>query len=239
MSMFGAEYGVPGAVLAPGRLLVARCVVKDDEMPKQVYLIRHGETEGTLAGRVMGSTDLPLAAQGRDHVQRLAELLQPRLLTSGAGTWCVASPLLRARQTAEVVAGCLGLPVSTDADLREIDFGAWEGLTSAEVEERFPGAQARLASPQDDAGFPGGESLCEFDRRVGRALDRILGHPAQTALVFAHGGVIRSLACALLGLGQERLWLLNVQPASVMRIDLFDGGAMLSELWAASDRGAD
>ena len=208
-------------------------------MPKQIYLIRHGETEGTLAGRVMGSTDLPLAAEGRGHVQRLAELLLPRLLMTGAGTWCVTSPLLRARQTAETVAGAVGLPVSTDADLREIDFGAWEGLTPAEVEERFPGAQARLATPQDDAGFPGGESLREFDRRVGHALDRILGHAAQTVLVFAHGGVIRSLACGLLGLGQERLWLFNVQPASVMRIDLFDEGASLSELWAASDREAD
>jgi broad specificity phosphatase PhoE len=208
-------------------------------MPKRVYLIRHGETEGTVAGRLLGSTDLPLTAKGMSQVRRVAELLPSRVMAQGTGTWCVASPLLRAQQTAEAIAGHFGLPVSTDPDLREMDFGAWEGLTAAEVEERFPGEQAQWASPTDESAFPGGERLREFDQRIARVLGRILGHEAEVVLVFAHGGAIRALACGLLGLGRDRFWLFDVRPASVMRIDLFDRAAMLSELWSVSDREAD
>ena len=208
-------------------------------MAKQVYLIRHGETESNAAGRFVGSTDLPLNSRGLLQVRRLAELLPAGLGAVGAGIRCVASPLLRAQQTAATVAGHFGLPVSTDADLREIDFGAWEGLTAEEIEARFPGALAEWTSPKDDTTFPDGESLREFDRRVSRALARILREEAEAVLVFAHGGVVRALVCELLGLGREGFWLLAVQPASVARVDLFEGGAVLAELWSVVDREAD
>ncbi|OFW61743.1 MAG: hypothetical protein A2133_06335 [Actinobacteria bacterium RBG_16_64_13] len=204
-------------------------------MPKRVYLIRHGETEGNAAGHFLGSTDLPLNPRGMGQVRRLAELLPAGLFAPGAGTWCVASPLLRAQQTAEAVAGCRGLAIDTDADLREIDFGAWEGLTAGEIEVRSPGALDQWASPTGGTTFPEGESLGDFERRVARVRDRILGQQAEAALVFAHGGVVRALSCALLGLGRESFWLLDVQPASVVRLDLFDGGAVLSGLWSVAD----
>jgi alpha-ribazole phosphatase len=207
--------------------------------PKQVYLIRHGETEGTATGRFSGSTDLPLTPRGLSQVGRLAESLPGCLLDPGAGTWCVASPLLRAQQTAKAVAGRRGLPVATDADLREMDFGAWEGLTTEEIETRFPGALDRWASPTDNTAFPGGESLADFDRRIARVRDRILRQQAEVVLVFAHGGVVRALICGLLGLGREAFWLFDVRPASLVRIDVFEGGAVLSELWAVSDEEAD
>jgi alpha-ribazole phosphatase len=204
-------------------------------MPKRIYLIRHGETEGNAAGRFVGSTDLPLSPRGMRQVRCLGELLPAGLGAPDAGTWCVASPLLRAQQTAGVVAAHLGLSVNTDADLREIDFGAWEGLTAEEIERRFPGALAGWASPGDEAAYPEGESLRDFDRRMARALDRILEQPAQTALVFAHGGVVRALICSLLGLGREGFWLFDVRPACVARVDLHEGQAVLSELWSAGD----
>jgi broad specificity phosphatase PhoE len=208
-------------------------------MPKRVYLIRHGETEGNATGRFSGSTDLPLSPRGMGQVRRLAELLPDHLLAPGSGTWCVASPLLRAQQTAEAVAGCRGLSVGTDADLREMDFGAWEGLTADEIDVQFPGALGQWLTPTDDTTFPEGESLGEFNQRIGRARDRILEQQAETVLVFAHGGVVRGLICALLGLGRESFWLFDVRPASVARIDLFEGGAVLSELWSVPDEEAD
>ncbi len=206
-------------------------------MPKRVYLIRHGETEGTSAGRFLGSTDLPLNARGRRQVERLAESLPPGLFEPGAGTWCVASPLLRAQQTAEAVAGRRGLLLETDPDLREMDFGVWEGLTAEEIEQEFPAALQQWISPTKDTCFPGGESLGQFDERVARALARIVSHEAEEALVFTHGGVVRGLTCGLLGLGRDGFWLFDVQPASVVRIDISEGGAVLSELWAAGDGG--
>jgi len=128
-------------------------------MPRRIYLIRHGETEGTAEGRMLGSTDQPLSDRGSRQIWRLAELLGPSLRGSGGAAWCVASPLLRAQQTAQGVAGPSGLTIGTDPDLREIDFGAWEGLTSDEVEARFPGEQARWLLPAGDTAFPEGESL--------------------------------------------------------------------------------
>lgn len=208
-------------------------------MPKRVYLIRHGETEGNAAGRFVGSIDMPLSARGTRQVRRLAELLHAGLGTAGAETYCVASPLLRAQQTAAAVAGRLGLAVSTDADLREIDFGAWEGLTAEEIEKQSPGALALWESPTDETAFPGGESLRDFDRRIARALGRILGEPAETVLVFAHGGVVRALICELLGLGREGFWLFEVRPACVARVDVHKEHAVLSELWSAGDGDAD
>jgi broad specificity phosphatase PhoE len=205
-------------------------------MPKRIYLIRHGETEGSISGRFLGSTDLPLTARGSSQVRRLANLLPARLLVPGAPTWCVASPLLRAQQTAEAVAGRAGLPVSTDVDLREMDFGDWEGLTAEEIETRSPGALDQWASPGDGTAFPGGESLGQFDERIARARNRIVERQSETVLVFAHGGVVRALVCGLLGLGRESFWLFDVQPASVVRVDLFEGGALLSELWSVDDR---
>ncbi len=207
-------------------------------MPKRVYLIRHGEAEGTNEGRLLGSTDAHLTPRGLSQVRRLAELLPASLGASGARTWCVASPLTRAQQTAAAVAERFGLPVTTDPDLREMDFGDWEGLTTREVEERYPGQQALWASPAPDAAFPGGESLCDFDARIVCALERIRGLVAEAVLVCAHGGAIRALACGLLRLDRDNFWLFNVQPASVMRIDVFEGGSVLSELWSVSDREA-
>lgn len=208
-------------------------------MPKRVYLIRHGETEGTADGVLLGSTDRPLNARGADQVRRLAELLPAGLLRPGAATWCVASPLLRARQTAEGVVGPAGLAVSIDPDLREMDFGAWEGLTNAEIEARFPGAQSVWASPTAETAFPEGESLGAFGERVARARGRILERPEDVVMVFTHGGVVRELVCGLLGLGHGGYWLIAVQPASVVRIDVYgDGGpgaAALAELWSVAD----
>jgi len=202
---------------------------------KRVYLIRHGETDGTAEGRFLGSTDLPLNLRGAEQVRRLVSLLPAGLFAPGARTWCISSPLRRARQTAEAVAGRAGLPVVIDADLSEIDFGDWEGLTAAEVEARSPGALEGWRSPDDDAGFPGGETLREFDRRVARGRERILEQEAEAVLVFTHGGVVRGLACGLLGLGREGFWLFDVRPASVTRVDVFAGGATLSGLWSVED----
>jgi len=206
------------------------------EMPKRVYLIRHGETEHNIGRRFLGSTDVPLTPRGLEQVRRLAELLPARLLTPVGSTWCVASPLLRAQQTADAVAGRLGLEFATDTDLREMDFGAWEGLNSQEIEARFPGALEEWMSLTDQAAFPGGESFGEFEERVARAQARIVARQADSVLVFAHGGVVRALLCGLLNLGRECFWAFDVRPASLVRVDVFEKGALLAELWSVDDR---
>ena len=95
-----------------------------------VLLLRHGETEWSLTGRHTGLTDVPLTDEGR----RVAASLEARLAPLEP-VLVLASPLARARETAEIVAEALGLPVERRPALREVDVGSWQGLTRDEVEE--------------------------------------------------------------------------------------------------------
>lgn len=178
----------------------------------EVLLIRHGETGQEYRGRYVGRMDPPLSTTGLEHaaaLRRHIELLH-------AGTTCLASPSLRARQTAAAA----GLDATFDEDLREIDFGEWEGLRFAKIAEADPEAVDRWAKLDPEFRFPGGESLTEFDARVRRVAERLAAGPPRRVAVVTHGGVIRALVCHWLGLPPEAHLLLEVSPASVTRVRL-------------------
>src|SRR5512139_4231488 len=145
----------PGRVGRP-RCLGRRCRVDSRARAvtphRHLLLARHGETDWNAAGRWQGHTDIPLNEIGRAQAAALAD----RLRSEGIGA-VVTSDLSRARHTAEIVAGALGVPVAlVDPGLREQRFGSFEGLTPRECEERYPGDWARyVADPR--AGPPGGE----------------------------------------------------------------------------------
>jgi len=156
--------------------------------------------------------DPPLSTIGLEHaaaLRRHIELLHAR-------TTCLASPSLRARQTA----ASAGLDATFDEDLREIDFGEWEGLRFAEIAEAYPDSVDRWAKLDPEFRFPGGESLTEFDARVRRVAERLAAGPPRRVAVVTHGGVIRALVCHWLGLPPEAHLLLEVSPASVTRVRL-------------------
>ncbi len=145
-----------------------------------LLLVRHGETDWNAAGRLQGQTDTLLTDHGRRQARKLAE----ELACDGIDA-VYASDLARARETAEIVAARLGLPIVLDPDLRERDWGSWEGLTSAER----------------DAVELVGESAQAHRERVLRALRRIaLDHPGQRVLVVTHGGSLRRVQAATLGI---------------------------------------
>jgi probable phosphoglycerate mutase len=159
---------------------------------QELFLARHGETDWNVAGRWQGHTDVPLNATGRAQALALAERLR------GEGISAVAtSDLARARTTAELVAGALGLEVTlVDPDLREQRFGRFEGLTPRECEERFPGDWARYAT-DPRAGPPGGESRAALLERVLRAVHRAAARLSSPPLVVTHGGAMRALLAAI------------------------------------------
>jgi len=160
----------------------------------------------------VGRMDPPLSTIGLEHaaaLRRHIELLHAR-------TTCLASPSLRARQTA----ASAGLDATFDEDLREIDFGEWEGLRFAEIAEAYPDSVDRWAKLDPEFRFPGGESLTEFDARVRRVAERLAAGPPRRVAVVTHGGVIRALVCHWLGLPPEAHLLLEVSPASVTRVRL-------------------
>jgi broad specificity phosphatase PhoE len=146
-----------------------------------LLLVRHGETDWNADGRLQGQTDRPLNDFGRRQARQLAKELADEELEA-----IYASDLVRARETADVVGDRLGLPVVLDADLREKDWGTWEGLTAAE---------------RDRVEFVG-ESTEEHQERILSALRRIADHHPDGGrlLVVTHGGSIRRVQTAALGL---------------------------------------
>jgi 2,3-bisphosphoglycerate-dependent phosphoglycerate mutase len=144
----------------------------------EILLVRHGETDWNRDGRFQGWADPPLNERGREQARALARTLAGERIDA-----VYASDLRRARETAEILAEPHGAPVVVDADLREIDVGSWSGLTRAEIEERFPGADHH-----------DGESREAHQARVVAAVERLArDHPGERILLVSHGGSLRAL----------------------------------------------
>jgi broad specificity phosphatase PhoE len=173
----------------------------------------------------VGSTDVPLDAGGKRQANALAALLG-----KSRAERCFSSPLRRAMETAEAAAAPLGLTVETDLDLREIDFGLWEGRTFEEIQQSDPQAVSDWATNPTEFAFPGGEAVRDFVARVSRAADRMAADPAEVVLAVTHGGVVRAAICHLLGLPVHNYVLFDVGPASLTAIELFDGKGVLTGL---------
>jgi probable phosphoglycerate mutase len=166
----------------------------------ELWLVRHGETEWTVSKKHTGSTDIPLTPEGEEQARGLAAVLAQH---SFAGVF--TSPLQRARRTAEIA----GFPDAVvDEQLVELDYGEYEGRTTAEIrEERSDWFLWR-------DGFPGGESIEDAGRRADQVLERL--EPVDgDVLLFGHGHFSRVLGARLLGLPASDGRLLILGPASL------------------------
>jgi broad specificity phosphatase PhoE/ribonuclease HI len=173
------------------------------------HLLRHGRTEHTPERRYSGRNDLPLSATGRAEAEAAAK----RAGELGIEV-VVSSPLRRARETAEVVAAALGLPVQVDDDLVELDFGRLEGLTADEARAKHPLATRRFFEDVTVAA-PDGESVADVSVRVGRARARILReHAGKTVLVVSHVTPIKLLLAAGLDVPDDVVHRVFLEAAS-------------------------
>jgi broad specificity phosphatase PhoE len=160
-----------------------------------LYFLRHGETDWNVAGRLQGEQDIPLNAQGRRQATACGEILRDLLAHDGHAPTAlpyVASPLIRARETMELMRAALGLPVAsyrTDPRLREVGFGQWEGFTWRELRRTVPAAVA--ARERDKWRFvpPDGESYAQMAQRMGEWQASLQGN----TVAVAHGGTARAL----------------------------------------------
>jgi broad specificity phosphatase PhoE len=159
---------------------------------RRLVMLRHGETVGNSSERFHGAADVPLSDAGRGQLRAAARGLRQEFFDL-----VVASPLRRSWEGAVLVAG--GAPVLIEDGLREIDFGRWEGLTAAEIEQRDPVLFREWRARKPGFEYPGGEIRAEFRGRVLRAFDRIQASGAESALLVVHKGVIRTLAEQLTG----------------------------------------
>ncbi|MFE5117999.1 bifunctional RNase H/acid phosphatase [Streptomyces sp. NPDC056669] len=195
--------------------------------PATFVLLRHGETPLTPEKRFSGSggTDPGLSDVGRHQAERVAAALAAR----GTIQAIVTSPLRRCRETADAVARRLGLDVRVEEGLRETDFGAWEGLTFAEVKERYPDdLEAWLASTKV-APTGGGESFATVTRRVALARDKLIArYTGRTVLLVTHVTPIKTLVRLALGAPPETLFRMELSAASLSAVAYYaDGNASL------------
>jgi 2,3-bisphosphoglycerate-dependent phosphoglycerate mutase/probable phosphoglycerate mutase len=170
---------------------------------RRLILLRHGQTDYNVAGRMQGHLDSVLTSLGHDQADAVAPLL------AGLGPdRVVSSDLRRAVDTAEVVGAACGLPVKFDARLRETHLGRWQGRTVAEIDHDYPGAIALWRSDPTWAP-PGGESRVAVVARSRPVVDELDAEFADspttstTVLLVAHGGLIAGLVTGLLELPTE------------------------------------
>src|SRR5882757_765162 len=184
-------------------------------------LLRHAQTPHTVQRRFSGgATDPPLTEIGEQQ----ANVTARHLSTAGRLDLIVSSPLLRARQTAAAAGAALAVDVVVDEDLRECNFGVWDGLTFEEVREGWPEEIAAwLASPA--LAPPGGESLREVAARVSNAQERMLDrHAGQNLLVVAHVSPIKMLIRFALDGPEHLIHKLQLAPASLSTVAWYGDG---------------
>ncbi len=156
--------------------------------------LRHGESVGNAEDRFQGQHDFPLTEKGQAQARALAEAWQAAGLHFDR---CVSSPLLRARQTAEIVTAALDAPLEFDPDWMEINNGLLAGLTDDQAAEVAPRPQ--FMTPYTHFGKTG-ESRWEVYLRAGGALQRLLDRPPGSCLVVSHGGILNLTLHAILGI---------------------------------------
>lgn len=183
----------------------------------RLLLVRHGETTWNAEGRIQGHMNSDLSPLGRAQ----AEVLKHRLKRIHPAA-IYSSDLSRAMETIRPTAELLGVPVVPRTDLREKCFGEWEGLSPADVEERYPGEWSRYRSHFNlDYEIPGGETWDEVRIRVETACRYILQqHDAgDTVIITGHGGSLRPIILYALRAPMSCLYHMSVDNAGVTCLD--------------------
>jgi alpha-ribazole phosphatase len=194
----------------------------------RLVLVRHAEAEEAVRGRVYGSLDVGLSERGRAQAHQLAQALG-----SVPVTQVVASPRLRALDTAAPIASALRLPVRCDERLRELDFGELEGRTYDEIAATLPELYAQWMRMPTAVRFPGGESYEDLRARAVAAVTELRSaHDGETVIVVTHGGIVRATVADALGVPAERIFRLTVEPASVAVIEWLEDVPLLRSLGA-------
>lgn len=197
----------------------------------EILLIRHGETAWNAERRLQGHLDIPLNEEGQRQAAALA-----RALAGETVDMIISSDLCRAASTAQAVADVLGLPLKTDATLRERCFGAFEGLLYDELETHFPQAYAQWRVRDPHARYPDGErraeTFAEFAQRAVDAVSRIAEmHRGKRIVIVSHGGVLDAVYRAAHGIDITAPRNFDVLNASINRVQ-WDGQGLTVLRWS-------
>lgn len=183
-------------------------------MKTLLYLLRHGATAANLASPPIlqgRGQNLPLARLGIRQAEATRDFLAVRPIDH-----CYSSPMLRALQTATIVAAPHGLSPMPLDNLTECDVGEWEGLDWPTIRQKNPEAYDRFMSRPGDSGYPGGESFNDVYRRVHATIEELFtAHEGESILVVGHHVVNRTYLAGLLGLGPNQARLVTLDNCGI------------------------
>jgi broad specificity phosphatase PhoE len=186
-----------------------------------VVLVRHATAEGQ--GGFLGQRDAPLSAIGRRQLPALVDKLRAHAIEA---IYC--SDLSRTKTTAAAVARRRSVTLEIRPQLREMDFGRWEGLSWDDVVKQFPRTARRWLTERTYPSVPGGEPIRHFKKRVTEELKQIVAtNPGRSVVVVTHAGVIRVALGTALGLDDRHLFRVAQPPCAVNVIDYFRGGVIV------------
>ncbi|WP_151191739.1 alpha-ribazole phosphatase [Desulfotomaculum copahuensis] len=181
----------------------------------RIFLVRHGETAWNAKLRFQGHVDVPLSGRGREQARALAVRLEKENFAAA-----YASDLGRAVETAGILTVPHNLAVQQLTGLREINFGAWEGLTAEQIRARYDKEIRQWWDKPLQTRIPGGETLSEVAARVTAEIRRIVeNRPGEQVLVVCHGGPIRTIVASILGMDLNQYWRLRLDNACLSIID--------------------
>ncbi len=186
----------------------------------RLYLVRHGWTAWHTEQRVAGRSDVPLDARGEAEAQAAGNWLAARI--DGSSTVIVSSPVMRARQTAERIAGCLQpqKQVVLDDGLAETLVGRWEGMLVGDIQNHDPQWPAFFQSPAHFR-FPGGELLEDVRLRAVAAVDALMGTEGRrAAIIVAHADTLRCIIAHYLGLSLDYAYRMRLACGSISRLSV-------------------
>lgn len=171
----------------------------------KIIFVRHGQTEWNVLGRYQGQTDVALSPLGIEQAEKLAAHFPVDKIEA-----VYSSDLARAMTTARCVADRFGLTVEPRPELRELNFGDWEGLTYDEIVAKWPDALENFFQHPDVLEIPHGESFPKLRERALACVEEIVSrHPDQTVAVFAHGAILRTILTAALHMDLQYVWTIR------------------------------
>lgn len=199
---------------------------------QQIFLVRHGETQWNAERRLQGQSNSPLTSQGEQQAKRVGERL-----TSYGITHIISSDLGRARQTADIIAECIGCPVTTDSRLRELNMGVLETRKLSELSTEEEQWRHSLINGTPDGRIPGGESMAEAAARMQQALNACRELPeGSRALLVSHGMALGTLLNTLLGLPAWAERRIRLRNGSLSRVD-YQQSPWLADGWVVETAG--
>lgn len=185
----------------------------------KIILIRHGETDWNKEQVFRGKIDVPLNTRGSAQAHAVGAALQEVVIDA-----LYASPLVRAYETARVLAEGRNVEIGAEEGLSDIDFGLWQGVPKEKVRETYPDLYATWMTDPHRVTLPQGETLRTVQNRSMAVLERIIGNnPGKTIAVVSHRVVNKVILCGILGIDLSRFWYVKQDTCAINRFE-YDAG---------------